>query len=373
MSPEPRRLRKRELAECVATMAEPLAFYPDAFAPVDLLITVLGFEDRALGVPTGLASAGVAAEAAGIINYSTNPADNARNRPGMEKALASLCAADPFEMTAERLSEGLRALVSTLPSGARVAWDISVASNDLVIEGLGALLDCDIELELLYAEADEYRPTRKEFERERARFVGDDEMGLDDGVLDVEVSCQFVGAHAQQLSHELVVFPGFSRDRVRSTISKVDSEWIVAPERAPLIWMIGRPPHEELLWRCDALREIHGLGDGTPAEVHEVSTFDYRETLRALEEIYIRRGVDANLTVSALGSKMQSVGIALFCRARPEVRVLLARPRAYNAGAYSRGTGALWHVTLGPTLELNDELRRVGTLELVPAGTGTYS
>lgn len=368
MSPTARRLCKRELAEAAATMPEPVTLDAAAVDALDLLITVLGFEDRALAVPDALTTAGRAAAAAAVVRYPTNPADNERNWPALQTALAALGVTDPASLTAgKRVAHELRELVAGLPPGARVGWDISAASNDLIIEGLGALLDCDIDLELLYAEAEEYRPTYEEFNRERERFVGDDKMGLDAGVLDVEVSGEFPGAHAPQLSQELIVFPGFSRDRVRSTVSKVDSEWIVAPERAPLIWMIGRPLHHPQLWRGDALRDIHRLGPDSAAEVHELSTFDFRETLGALEDVYTRHGIDANLTISALGSKMQAVGIALFCCARPDVRVLLARPRVYNANAYSRGAWALWRVALGSTKLLMDELRRVGTLELTPA------
>jgi hypothetical protein len=368
MSRASRRLRKRELADAVVAMSELEQLDAAELEAIDLIICVLGFEERALAMPAELAGSGTAVGATAVVRYLTNPEDNERNWPAMRESLLQLDDGEPAKLQAgSRLARDLRALVDGLPqSRPRVAWDVSVASNDLIVDGLAALIDCDVELTLLYAEARDYRPSREEFENERERFVGDGQMGLDDGVLEVEVAGEFPGAHSPRLAHELICFPGFSRDRVRSTISKVDPEWIVTPERAPLVWMIGRPPHADLQWRTAALRAIHDVDSyGAADDVHELNTLDYRETLQVLDKHYGWRGGEVNLTISALGSKMQAVGIALFCTARPDVRVIFARPELYNAGAYTGGIRALWRLPLGPTVELKDSLRRVGTLEIV--------
>jgi hypothetical protein len=363
MSPIPRRLRKRELADVVATMNDPVELDAASFRDADLLLVVLGFEDRALAVPRTMVKGGIRSGATAVIRYETNIKDNEHNWPELEAAISGLCDSAPAELRAgPRLAHELRALLKGLPEHPRVVLDISVASNDLILEALGALLDSDIYLELVYAEAQEYLPTKEEFEAERSRFTDSEQMGLDGKVLDVTVAGEFSGAHSQLLPHQLVVFPGFSRDRVRATISKADPEWIVEPSRAPIVWMVGRPLHADLHWRRDAVREIHDLAQDE--SMRELSTFDYRETLRSLDQVYSETEHERNLTISALGSKMQAVGIALFCAARPDVRVLLARPQNYNASAYTRGTRVIWSLSLGSMRELSNALRRVGTLEL---------
>jgi hypothetical protein len=221
-----------------------------------------------------------------------------------------------------------------------------------------------VHLTLLYTEAAVYRPTEEEFQDERERFTGTGEVGLDDGVLDVTIAGENTGVPSPNLPQSLIVFPGFSRDRVRAIISQLDSDWIVAPEFALLTWMIGLPPHQDLLWRRQALYEIHDVSN-VAGDTHDVSTLDYRETLRALDDAYVSPETEANIAIAALGSKMQAVGIALFCCARSDVSVYLARPRAYNASSYTQGVRCSWQLELGDTSRLRHELRKVGTLEMI--------
>jgi len=366
MTPTPRRIHKRELLEVVADMPEIETFDPARANEADLLILVLGFEDRTLATLDALVESGCMVASVAVIEYATNQGDNILNLAPMKERLKEICNAEPTMLQAgQGLAHSLRGLLSLEGTGKRVVFDLSVASNDVTIEAVGALLDCDICLTLLYAEAAEYRPAREEFESERGRFLASGEMGLDDGVLDVAVAGENNGAPSPNLPDSLIIFPGFSRDRVRAIISQVNSDWIVAPEFASLTWMVGLPPHRDLLWRREALYEIHEIKNEQGVEAHDVSTFDYRETLRSLDEAYASQDYESNLTIAALGSKMQALGIALFGRACPDVSVYLARPRVYNAGSYTRGVRSLWQIPLGTCLELSDALRSVGTLELL--------
>jgi len=327
-------------------------------------MVALGFEDRALAVLDALLGAGCSVGTVAVIKYATNQDDNNLNWSQMSDRLEKLCPRDPMILQAgQGLAHDLRGLLSLSGSRTRVIFDISVASNDVIIEALGALLDCDVRLMLVYSEAAIYRPTEEEFEQERDRFLASGEMGLDDGVLDVTVAGENTGTPSPNLPHSLIIFPGFSRDRVRAIVSQLDSDWIIAPEFAALTWMVGLPPHKDLVWRREAIYEIHDV-KGTSGNAHDVSTFDYRETLRALDDAYTSPEYEANIAIAALGSKMQAVGISLFCRARPDVSVYLARPRAYNAGSYTQGVRSMWQLDLDATEALSDDLRKVGTLEL---------
>lgn len=158
------------------------------------------------------------------------------------------------------------------------------------------------------------------------------------------------------------VAAGFDRDRVRAAISQVDNDFIMELAEAPLEWMIGLPPHEEDSWRQEALIELHDVPAGH--EQHTVGTFDYRDAMYALEDIHRRYGLLSNLSVVPLGSKMQAVGITLFCVARPDIAVVVAQPREYNAAAYSCGTRALWHLPFVPTSDIRHLLRTVDTIRL---------
>lgn len=366
----PTGLRVVAVEDVVALIPDLTRFEAAAHARVDVLICAVGFEDRCVAVTGALADAGCTVTHAVLLTYATNPDENRRlygeldahldaleadrtaldvDDPGFNRALAGVL--DAFDKPQDRQL--------------RVAFDISVASNQAVMRVLHELLRADCELHVLFTEAESYFPLREEYEADREAWADEDRLNLERGVLNVHFSSEYPGDHHVQLPHAIIVFPGFSRDRARRIITKVDAEFTIDFDHAPVTWMIGAPPAEENGWRRDAVRDIQGIPDDH--EQLAVATLDPRDTLRALEQLYARCGLDHNLTLSPMGSKMQAFGAGLFCYARPDVRVAFARPAAYNAGRYSTGVGALWSLTLGDTAELRAALRRVGTIDLLYA------
>ncbi|MGO8905186.1 MAG: hypothetical protein ACLQMH_06115 [Solirubrobacteraceae bacterium] len=366
-APAGQRVIVRALADAVAELPDIIEFDARQVGDADLLICVLGFEERCLAVPQALASAGSRVGAAAICRYATNPSDNELNERPLKDCLAEIAPASPRELSASsgELAAELRALLAEHTSDdspVRVFLDVSVASNTLIIRALAALLDANVDLHVLYAEADHYRPTRDEYEATRSAPEGAEQRQLAHGVLDVTVASEFPGHHAVALPHRVIVFPGFDRDRVRAAISQVDNDFIMEPDKAPLTWMIGRPLHSEDGWRQAALTEWHDVR--SQHEQHVVSTFDYREAMYALEDVHRRYGLQSNLSIVPLGSKMQAIGITLFCLARREVAVVVSQPREYSAAAYTRGCRALWHVGLGRTSDISRSLRAIDTIRL---------
>jgi hypothetical protein len=359
-SPEGRRVTVRQLADAAAELPAVSALKPDELPDPDLLICVLGFEERCSAVPAALAAADRRIGAAIICRYPTNPADNEANETRLRACLDALEPRTTHELEVSAdLPGGLRAALASIRDGLgtpRVSLDISVASNALIIRALRTLLDDDVVLAVLYAEAEVYRPARDEYNKRTGQLAR--------GVLDVGVTNEFPGRHDVALPHRVVVFPGFDRDRVRAAISEINNDFIVEVPRAPVTWMIGRPLHYEDAWRQQALVTLHEV-----PPVHDqrvVSTFDYRDAMSALEEVHRRFGLHANISVVPLGSKMQAVGLTLFCLARPEVAVVVSQPREYSAVAYSRGARALWHVPLGSARMVTQALASVDTVTMEP-------
>jgi hypothetical protein len=68
--------------------------------------------------------------------------------------------------------------------------------------------------------------------------------------------------------------------------------------------------------------------------------------------------------LSQMGSKLQAVGTSLFCYTHPDVKVVYATPREYNASLYSEGCKQMHVLDLGPLAELRNRLDRVGTLRI---------
>jgi hypothetical protein len=334
----------------------------------DIFICSLGFEDRCLAIPQQLADARCEIGTALIATFSTNPDENRR----LEKELRGVLQRMTSNVTelgvdeanfASALGAEIEATQRNASGQLRIGWDVSVASNQAVMRILYALLRTDCELDVLYAEPEQYFPLESEFDADRDAWTDEERLNLDRGVLNVEYLSEYPGDHDSQLPHMIVTFPGFSRDRARRIIAKVDAEFMIDFAHAPVVWMISVPPAPKNRWRVAAIRYIQGIPE--KHEEREVSTFDPRETLLALEQIYAKSGLDSNITISPLGSKMQAIGIALFCYAHPDVRAAFARPVEYNAKRYSTGIAACWRLALGVTADLRQALRRVGGIELV--------
>lgn len=335
--------------------------------PDDLFLCALGFEPRCLTLPRALQEAGYKANRAVYLEYATNRDDNAANLPELETCLRAMSATvRPLEADSPDFPNRLRALLELVISGAAskppgVTFDVSVAANRLLVRCVKILLEYDICARILYSEAAIYYPTKKEYEGNPARWQTDDVLGLERGVSDVVTSIDHPGHHLDPLPDCLILFPTFKAERSKTVISTVDPSLLTSPGKK-VIWLLGVPHLEEDRWRLEAMRTINAIGEDTPR--HEVSTFDYKETMRALESIYREVSERYKITLSPIGSKMQALGTALFCHMHPDVRIMFATPKEYNAVQYSEGCKARWKIDFGSLKELRCVLDKIGTLKV---------
>ncbi len=328
----------------------------------DVVIATLGFEDRCFAALEALAAANVTVEHLVLTEYSTNADDNHKNRDRFHELAKRLCdeptwlRSDDVQFSAQ-LRQRLAAWMTPEARPTSLAWDMSVSANRLIMQVTAVLLDIACDLTVLYAEAAEYFPTEREYQA----FAVHPECDLiESGTLAVDVAASYAGDHSSHLPDHLVVFPGYSRDRVRRVIAKVDPDLLDNLAEAPITWLIGLPHVARNAWRRDAVVEIHGLNGC--ADVIEVSTFSLLDTLTTLERVCQPRRLSANLTLCPMGSKLQTLGCALFCHANPEVRVMLAVPASYMASHYTKGVEELWTLDFGASDRLRERLGSVGTL-----------
>ena len=109
----------------------------------------------------------------------------------------------------------------------------------------------------------------------------------------------------------------------------------------------GVPPRIENEWRKAAIGWLNErtLKESQGSEEHEASTFDYRETLRMLLEIYRRRGGWDRLIIAPTGSKMQAVGVGLFRAVLPDVQIVYPTPQIFVEPArYTVGLSNVYRV-----------------------------
>jgi hypothetical protein len=355
-------------------LSDALSLLPDAQAlssissllKADLFLCALGFEPRCLSAPKYLRKRGFKASRGVYFEPSTNRSDNQMNLPALTDHLRAMCKSiDSLQADDIDFADRLRRLLSVLArekGGAPlVVLDMSVLPNRIVMRTMKALIEADIDLIIVYSEAKIYHPTKEELDGSPSEWSADDKMGLERGVANVMPSREYPGQHLDPFPDFLILFPTFKAQRTKAVIARVDPSLLAVPADK-IFWLIGIPHLEENRWRVDALRKLNGISNNVPQI--EVSTFDYKVTLSTLDAVYRDKCMEYNITISPLGSKLQAVGTSLFCHMHPDVRVMFAIPKEYNAAHYSEGSGAIWGIQFGLTSRLRSVLDSIGTLKV---------
>ena len=333
----------------------------------DLFLCALGFEPRCVTIPKQLRDAGYRADRALFLTYGTNLDDNAVNLGEVESILRGLAPhVDTIEVDAPEFSIRLRAALQVAITAAAtqracVTIDLSVMANRLVLKCLQTLLEYDVSLRILYSEAAVYYPTQDDYETEPEKWATDGVLGLEQGVGDVIPSIEQAGYALDPCPDAVLLFPSFKAERSKAVISFVDPS-LLNNANDKVVWLVGVPHLPSDQWRMSAMRHLNSIE--ASSKQYEVSTFDYRETLKVLEQLYGEMSERYQITLSPLGSKMQAVGTALFCYLHPDVRVVLSTPKQYNAAQYSRGCKATWRIDLGSLSMVRQALDSVGTIRV---------
>jgi hypothetical protein len=226
----------------------------------------------------------------------------------------------------------------------RIFLDVSGMSRLLIVQCLVALskrgrglADCVV----TYTEAEEYPPSKSDVE-EALKQADDDPMHtillLSAGVFDVTVVPELSSTSITSGQSHLVAFPTFSADQLIALLSEL------GPSRVTLIH--GIPPSIHNRWRTDAISRINRL-DTIPHDRIEASTLDYRETLRALLELYARTSERQRLLVSPTGSKLQSVAVGIVRAFVDDIQIVYPTPKSYCSPTnYTRGIAAIYMLSL---------------------------
>lgn len=336
----------------------------------DIFFCALGFEERGLIIPERLADVkDFKCKQAFYFEYSTNIKDNEINKQGLINAFEKFAGSwdsipcDAEEFT-KRLREVLKQAITISQQKVRAIFDISVCSSKLLLSTMKVLLEFDINLRVVYSEAKTYHPTPDEFEKEPEKWMTEENFGIARGVGEVIPSSEHPGAKKEN-PNLIVAFLTFKPERTNAIITDIDETLSIRPDKRRIIYIVGDPhmDEENKRRRKEIMRKINKILPDF--RTHDVSTFDYKETLKALDKIYNDKNLDFHINISALGSKMQSLGIAIFCHIRPEISVYLAIPKKFNPKQYTEGCEATWQIDFGDLKNIKSILNKVGQLEIV--------
>lgn len=333
----------------------------------DLFLCALGFEPRCLTLPNCMKDVGYRARRAVYLKYATNLDDNTINLSELENNLSVIApSVEPIEADMPDFPGRFRGLLDLVMSESSVkppsvTMDISVMANRLLLRCMKVLFEYGISLRIVYSEAAIYHPTEEEYEKDPSKWEKDDLLGLERGVSDVTPSIDHPGQALDPLPDCLLLFPSYKAERSKAVISFVDPSLLTSPGNK-VVWLLGVPRLEQDRWRLNAMKKINEIGP--TARQYELSTFDYKETLRVLDTIYNEMTDRYRITISPLGSKMQALGIALFSYMHPDVRVIFSIPKEYNATQYSEGCKGVWKIDFSDLAQTRAKLDLVGTIRV---------
>jgi len=341
-----------------------------ALARDAVIICAAGFEDRSPAIVQRLsAEGGLRNTKLLLIRYPTNRSDNALREPAFTEAAKSSAGIEWLEYRRATFAEDLKARLDCLLStGGRAVIDVSTMSSYIFYPVFFSLLDRDVELTVVYSEADQYYPLKEEWEAVAGRARAETELFVSAFENASFQSCGLDEVYAFAPYYEysfgsrpttLVCVPNFSVLRLRAMTGKATELYGVG--RDMVHWVIGRPPSADKEWRMEAVRETNGLAKVPVGRLYEASTLQYKEVAEVLDRIWDSTKYDSTLSIACLGSKMQHLGVALFCRIHKEVSLWLSEPQQFSGQRFSMGRGDCWQLDLGPTTSLRQTLDSQGT------------
>ena len=328
-----------------------------------LYIGAVGFEDRAFGVLNEALRVGKKIQRIISIEYRPYNEKNriveykdTLNRLALPEANTHWSIYDRY--VPDEFIEDIFKIVNFIPANYNIVVDISAMSKLLIVVLLHGLRELSNRITIVYTEAETYHPIPEVYNAKKTEWDRETEnppVFLTTDIYNI-VTTQSLSSVAMQGSPLLMVaFPTFNH---RELIALVND---ITPQH--LILLEGRPHEGHNYWRQEAIRHLNrkiiqgsfSKDDFPPEEKKVISTFDYKETIRLLEEIYIHYKYNRKIIVAPTGSKLQSFGIFLFKQMHPDIQIIYPVTKGF-ANEYTEGSHALWQIVVDNFANCNNVL-----------------
>lgn len=340
------------------------------FRQGDVVVHAPGFEDRTMAIVQTLVENGTNKAGAILLDY--RPENSTNRLVHVRDALASrgISVSDRDILEYARFEPGdfesrlLTGLKRHSPQ--RIILDISTMSKLAIMLVLKVCYELNVQVVVFYCEADEYGPSREEFEyAKQQKMIHQPSLQIFTGVHGVVRVHSLASVAMQGQPTAAIVFMSFNDALTQVLLNTV------YPSR--LLLINGRPPVHS--WREEATAWIHDQvrreweSDNPLAEPttngkpgfpkRAVSTLDYRETVDLVLQLYWKLSVDHRILLAPAGSKLQSVGCYLAKALHPDIHIEYPSPEGFRR-PYSRGIGTQWTVDLG---RLSASIARLAQVE----------
>lgn len=229
--------------------------------------------------------------------------------------------------------------------------DISTMSRLAIMIILDVCRRSGKRVRVYYAEANEYGPTREQYENARKGIYPRPSVQVYSGLGGVVRSSRLSSVALQGEPTALIAFMSMNEVLTQALIN------CISPSR--LLLINGRPPHhawreEATAWIHDALRREWPIPDNPRCEVPSgaglpervTSTLDYTETVNALLDLYWSCAAEFRIVLAPTGSKMQTVACFLAKAVHTDIHIEYPTPEGF-LGEYSCGIGNRWLIDFG--------------------------
>jgi hypothetical protein len=308
--------------------------------PIVLVVTN-GFEDRAhIGVER-LRSLSLQVKRVVLICYTGE-----EHAKSYRRVLASCrrLVSNPSDIReVEPVTEAVvRQFLDIDPTVDSVLCDISGLSRLLMLSILTRIWRRGLRLFLLYTEAKEYYPLRKDFEEfltepeTRDAFTKLAEYEDKDLVYSARCRIDHVeelpGANFPNHPLMLISFLTFKRSRLSSVLNQFETNARILIESVPV--------RRDLQWRRKALEIINfDLFAENKNNIEQLPSLYWETTYEYLKKLYRENniGYRFNCLLAPLGGKLQTVGSWYFAVQYPDVKVITSTPFRLFPDKYSIG------------------------------------
>jgi hypothetical protein len=347
---------KQELPKLESCVSIPIGTH-------DVVIHAPGFEDRTMAVVESIVPTPETRMV--LLDYRPfNPKNrlsdvrNALGARGVAIADSDILLYDRFDP--ENFEARLRLhLLGT--QAQRVVIDISTMSKLAILLILSVCRGLDVEVTILYAEAETYGPSREEFEKAKENNeIHRPTLQIFTGVHGVVRVSSLASVAMQGQPTAALVFMSFNDALTQVLLNTV------YPSRLFLI--NGRPPvhswrEEATAWIHDQVRRewdednpvVRTAEGSAPVPRRAVSTLDYRETVSLLIGLYWQLSATHRVLLAPGGSKMQAVGCYLAKALHPDIHIEYPSPEGFLP-EYSSSIAARWILNLGRLGKLLDAI-----------------
>jgi hypothetical protein len=336
-------VRVQRIDECLGTLTLPSLERADSFRTRlgDCLIVCAGFEDRSLAV---LRSLPQTSEGLSIILIEYRPIVAGNH---LDECLAECVRlkVKPERFVYDRenpagAGEQIWAFTNNIEG--RTYVDVSGMSRLLIVQLLSILPSVRQtfrNVTILYTEAERYHPNKEEFDR---RSTGPPLtvplQFLSWGVSQITVVPELSSVALEDQPRHLIVFPTFDPQQLSSVRKDVEPSVLTIVHGRPL------PRHGE--WRKDAIDHLNALQLVREKNEYVTSTYDYRETIALLLEIYSGAARFQRIVICPTGSKMQTTAVGLIRAFLQDLTIVYPTPSTFKTDAYTTGSKHVYRLDL---------------------------